>query len=305
MAPAFLDTTSHEEIKRLVRKLLDSYDSRYGVGTMTCSVYDTAWVANVCKTTAGTTEYIFPSAFIAILQAQSEDGSWTGHFSTGDQRSSSTPSALTDSILSTMASLYTMALHSKNPHQLPTDRLPLPPLEARIQRAIDGLETMLDKWNVAKCDAVGFEILAPGMLDLLSMEGIEINFQNKTQLLKLRDAKLDHLNPEHMYKLGPSALLHSLEAFHGWCTARFDVNKVKHHMVGGSMMASPSATASYLMKAREWDDAAEVYLRLVVQRGEGQNNGCVPSAYPSTNFEVLWVRTFRFIEETMLIQRFR
>jgi hypothetical protein len=137
---------------------------------------------------------------------------------------------------------------------------------------------MLNRWRVESCNAVGFEILAPGMLDLLSVEEFEFSFHSKTQLLEVRDAKLARLSPEMMYKLGPSALLHSLEAFHGWDVERFDVNRVQHHMVGGSMMASPAATASYLMKAKKWDEAAESYLRMAIQCGEGQGSGCIPSA---------------------------
>jgi hypothetical protein len=45
------------------------------------------------------------------------------------------------------------------------------------------------------------------------------------------------------------------------------------------------------MKAKNWDDAAEAYLRLVYQCAEGHGAGFIPSAYPSTNFEVLWVGT--------------
>jgi hypothetical protein len=150
---------------------------------------------------------------------------------------------------------------------------------------------MLNTFSVDECDAVGFKILAPGMLDLLAKEGIEFDSRHKDQLLKLCSAKLQRLSPEMMYKLGPSALLFSLEAFHGWDTIRFDVDQVRHHMVKGSMMASPAATASYLMKAKNWDDAAEAYLRLVYQCAEGHGAGFIPSACPSTNFEVLWVGT--------------
>lgn len=92
-----------------------------------------------------------------------------------------------------------------------------------------------------------------------------------------------------LYEMAPVALLHSLEAFHGWTAEDFDVRKVKHHMVRGSMMASPAATASYLIKTPEWDDEAEAYLRLVIECGDGKGIGGVPSAWPSTNFEILWV----------------
>jgi len=60
-------------------------------------------------------------------------------------------------------------------------------------------------------------------------------------------------------------------------------------MVRGSMMASSAATASYLIKTPEWDDEAEAYLRLVIECGDGKGGGGVPSAWPSTNFKILWV----------------
>ena len=56
------------------------------------------------------------------------------------------------------------------------------------------------------------------------------------------------------------------------------MSKLKHHMVGGSMMASPAATASYLMKSQTWDDEAEAYLRLAIECGDGKGIGGVPSA---------------------------
>jgi hypothetical protein len=100
----------HPEISRLVCDILDFHDERYGMGTMTCSVYDTAWVANVYKTVGGIPQYLFPSSFFAILRAQSEDGGWVGHFSGETEYTRRSPLNLPDSILSTMASLYALTL---------------------------------------------------------------------------------------------------------------------------------------------------------------------------------------------------
>jgi len=44
------------------------------------------------------------------------------------------------------------------------------------------------------------------------------------------------------------------------------------------------------MKTQSWDEEAEAYLRLVIECGDGEGKGGVPSAWPSTNFEILWVR---------------
>ncbi|PSN61437.1 hypothetical protein BS50DRAFT_578453 [Corynespora cassiicola Philippines] len=292
-------------IDMLVARMLQTYDSRYGLGYMSCSVYDTAWVANVTKTVAGIPQYLFPLSFLAILNAQLPDGSWGGHFHRRRSSSSSSSSSsvtsskgstwaskeasysFCDAILSTMASLYTLILHSKHSHQIPEIRLPAPSLDVRISNAVDSLKAMLPRWRIGECNAVGFEVLAPALLDLLSTQGYEFEFPDRVKLLKVRDAKLSRINLEHLHRAAPSALLHSLEAFHG--TDGLDMSKFKHHLVGGSMMASPAATASYLMKSNEWDDSAEAYLRLVVERGDGQGSGAVPSAYPSTNFEMLWV----------------
>jgi len=67
------------------------------------------------------------------------------------------------------------------------------------------------------------------------------------------------------------------------------VDRVAHHKFKGSMMASPSATASCLMRCSAWDDEAEAYLGLVLRNGHGKSMGGVPSLFPSTNFESLWV----------------
>lgn len=55
-------------------------------------------------------------------------------------------------------------------------------------------------------------------------------------------------------------------------------------------MASPSATAVYLIESSTWDDEAEAYLRTVFEHGAGQGDGGFPSAFPSEMFELSWVR---------------
>ena len=280
---------SHARIDALLGSLVDGYDHRYGLGAMTCSVYDTAWVANVTKTVAGVPQYLFPASFLCILDAQLQNGSWSAHFYPEGGTPSSTPSNLSDSVLSTMAALYTLNIHAVFPHQIDRARLPAPSLRTRIARAAASLESMLRIWRTDDCNAVGFEILAPALLDLLATQGHTFDFPDREKVLNIRAAKMQHVRPDMLYAIAPAALIHSLEAFHGWTSEDFDVRKVKHHMVRGSMMASPAATASYLMKTPEWDDEAEAYLRLAIECGDGKGKGGVPSAWPSTNFEIIWV----------------
>ncbi|KAF7864083.1 hypothetical protein EAF04_007048 [Stromatinia cepivora] len=88
-----------------------------------------------------------------------------------------------------------------------------------------------------------------------------------------------------LYGKQETTLVHSLEAFVG----KIDFNRVRHHAVGGSMMASPASTAAYLMYSSSWDDAAEVYIRNCISNGPGQGSGGVPSAFPTTIFEITWI----------------
>ena len=83
-----------------------------------------------------------------------------------------------------------------------------------------------------------------------------------------------------LHSTSPFALLHSLEAFHSH--KHFSFDKIGHQKVHGSTMASPSATASYLIQSTKWDDEAEEYLRLVISNSDGKSSGGVPSAYSST-----------------------
>ncbi|KAI0172217.1 hypothetical protein GGR52DRAFT_573358 [Hypoxylon sp. FL1284] len=56
-------------------------------------------------------------------------------------------------------------------------------------------------------------------------------------------------------------------------------------------MGSPSSTAAYLMHISEWDDVAEEYLRDALRDGSGHGCGGVPSAWPSSIFELSWAIT--------------
>ena len=269
---------AHERIDKLLGRLLDTYDPSYGLGSMTCSVYDTAWVACVSKTVSGRPQWLFPSSFSFVLDAQLPDGAWPAHPCEDDTDE-------VDGILSTAAALFCLSQHVKAPLQL--RHLDDGSLSRRIEKGAESLSRALGGWRVLECNAVGFEILVPSLLDLLQREGIHFAFPGKELLLEIRDQKLAKVRPEMLYKSAPLALLHSLEAFHGHKDLLFD--RVAHQKIGGSMMASPSATASYLIRCPRWDEEAEAYLRLVLSNGEGRGSGGVPSAYPSTNFELTWV----------------
>jgi hypothetical protein len=157
-------------------------------------------------------------------------------------------------------------------------------LQNRIERAKEGLQKLLDVWNVAESVHVGFEVLVPRLLDQISAFDMHFSFPGQRHLQRLYEKKMKKFKPSLLYSSKQCTLLHSLEGFVGY--EGFDFEKVRHHCRERTgMMGSPAATAAYLMQVKEWDPAAEVYLRRVVQ----QYWNAVPSAFPTEIFEFSWV----------------
>lgn len=250
---------------------------------MTASPYDTSWVACVARTVNGRTQYLFPSCFRFLLQTQLTTGGWSC-------RSPHSHISTVDEILSTLAATYALCQLETRPYQL-KELAGQADLRSRIEKALGRLTTLLSHWKVDESREVGFEVLVPSLLDLIANnQGITFDFPERARLYEVRSQKLTKLPPEFLYKNAPSTLLHSLEAFYG--DPEFDYNRVGHHKVSGSLMCSPSATSAYLMRCSEWDHEAEAYLRLVIETSSGRGLGGVPSAFPSTLFELTWVRYY-------------
>jgi hypothetical protein len=264
-------TKLNEEAKALLEKTMKNYDENCGFGSMSCAVYDTAWLSLIAKTVDDSRVWLFPECFRHILDMQSDDGTWEACASE------------IDGILNTSASLLALKRHALEPLQI-TD-ITSADLESRIKKATTGLDFQLKIWDVQATVHVGFEILVPSLLGLLEKEGIKFHFDGRAILSKINTAKMSRFKPEFLYGMRKMTALHSLEAFIG----KIDFDKVIQHKVQGAMMASPSSTAAYLMYASKWDDEAEMYLRQVVAFGAGKGGGGVPSAYPSTYFEFTWV----------------
>lgn len=272
-----MDVDDHSRLRdlavALIRQAAEGYSPKYGYGSMSCAAYDTAWVSLVAKSFNGTKKWLFPQSFKFLLENQENDGSW------GRQTSP------VDRILNTAAPLLSLRRHAREPlqlHDVCEDR----DLDDRIHRATLSLQRQLSDWDIASTAHVGFEIIVPALLNLLAAEGLCFSFKAQDELMKVNAAKLKRFDPEVLlYGKHKTTLLHSLEAFVGI----IDFDKVVHHKVGGSFMASPSATAAYLMNASCWDDEAEDYIKNVIANGSGRGHGAVPSAYPSSNFEYSWV----------------
>lgn len=259
-----------EEAWGLVNSLASQCAGSHGLGTMSPAPYDTAWVAMTEKRNEdGKFMPLFPEAYEYLKNSQSPDGSWAAETSDAD------------GIINTLAALLALR---KRERQLEIARADY---ERRCCAAETSLRRMLESWDLEATDRVGMEVLVPNLLRLLEAEGIMFDFPARKRLMALNAAKLARLGPVLTSPV-QTTLVHTLEAFVG----TLDFDKVKQHkMPNGSMLASPSSTAAYLMNASEWDNEAEAYLRMVFeQQWKMGHKGGFPSAYPSTIFEISWVR---------------
>ncbi|KAK8043770.1 hypothetical protein PG994_012608 [Apiospora phragmitis] len=246
-----MEISLESQAHKLVSHLASQTMTNHGFGSMSTSIYDTAWVSMIPNREAKTA-WLFPESF-------------------------SYATAL-DGILNTAAALLSLKKHIRDVPEN-TDWV------SRSLRAERALCAMLGGWDMMESDQVGFELLVCHHLSLLHHEGVNTRFANMEKLTTLCTDKLARIPPSSVYK-APSTLLHSLEAL----TGHIDFDQVgRWRDANGSMMGSPSSTAAYLIHATTWDDEAEDYLRRVLVHGSGKGNGSVPSAWPTTVFEVTWV----------------
>jgi hypothetical protein len=239
---------------------------------MSTAIYDTAWASMVSKDVNGRRHWLFPESFQIILDTQLPEGGWEQYRSE------------VDGILNTAAALLALLWHRKEVSYLGCPALPQD-IHTRITKAKAWLDHILQRWDVEACDHVAFEILIPALLELLKQENVHLSFPGAVPLAMLNQKKLAKFDPQMLYTPVHTTLIHSLEGFIG----KVDFDKVRHHKTNGSMMASPSSTAAYLIYTSDWDDEAEAYLRNTMQECQGHGSGAVPCAFPSTIFELSWV----------------
>jgi hypothetical protein len=258
---------------QLVEMLAKHCNQSHGLGSMSPSLYDTAWVSMIRSPCYQEDQWHFPLCFQRLMELQEEDGSWVSWASRADR------------ILTTAAGLLAIRKHLKV-SSAPTIS---PDLQTRSFRAQKALHRMLNEWEDHSYDQVGFEVLITRHLDYLTEEGIQLEFPMRLSLEALCNAKLTKIPPS-LVETRPTTLLHSLEALVGIV----DFNKMGHLLSAGSMLASPAATAAYLINASSWDSDAEAYIQAVLKSFKGVRTGLVPCAWPTTIFEVAWVGRPRF-----------
>ncbi|KAI0412420.1 ent-kaurene synthase [Xylaria grammica] len=199
---------------------------------------------------------LFPECFAYLLETQSPDGGWTAH---GSQ---------VDRILNTMASLVALKGHQVATEEI-GDTGTSGHLSGRISNAERFLKLQLEEWDVTSSVHVGTEILVPALLETLEKSGTMFEFRGRSLLMKWNQKKLRKFSPEILYSSNRTTLVHSLESFVG----KIDFDRVAHHLdQRNSMMASPAATAAYLMN-----------------NSSSKGRGGVPGAFRSSTFELTWI----------------
>lgn len=270
---SFVDAQA--EAAELIGRLADKCSKGEPLGSMSATMYCTAWVSMVQKKIDGGRFWLYPKSFQCLLDEQSPNGYWNHGGAQGQD---------VDGILITMAGLLSMLRH-RNDTECRGCVFEIAELDARIDSAAAWLAQKLERWDVSRTDHVAFEILIPAHLDLLRAEGVRFQFPGLKELTRLNAIKMAKFVPEILYGNTQTTLIHSLEAFVG----KVNFDRMKHRLENGSMMYSPSSTAAYLINASEWDDMAEAYLQNVLDKAEVSENGGFPPAYPSEVFELSWV----------------
>nr|CAP07655.1 copalyldiphosphate/kaurene synthase [Sphaceloma manihoticola] len=266
-----------DSAKDLIAEACSRTDPFYGLSTASCQTYDTAWVAMVVKRLeSGEDAWAFPQSFRYILEAQTSGGGW------GDPKASKTVG-----ILDTAAALLALYRHLDRPLQI--TEVTRMDVESRIEKASTSLVSQLQQWDdLVESNHIGVELILPSLLEQLRQINPVLHstrFKAEQDLTRMHEEKLRHFDVSSLYSSRPSSALHSLEAFLG----KLDFDRVGHHLYHGSMMASPSSTAAYLIGASTYDSTAEAYLSHILKCTAKGSPGGIPGTFPITNFEYSWI----------------
>ncbi|KAJ5352428.1 hypothetical protein N7452_001402 [Penicillium brevicompactum] len=257
---------------RLVQDFLKSYDPYYGVGTVTSSVWDTAWVS-MLRSKDGNS-WAFPECFDYLVESQASSGGWGNPFRDIEQICCSMAA-----ILAMKTRLNTLCEYSEEEWG---------EIDLRCNRAIHFVKDCLPSWSIDNIDdalPVGLELYLPVLLQQLGKYGVIFNVPGIDRIQHMGNTKLHKIPVEMLYGESKIAATFSLEGFIG----KVDFDQINHQKGLGSLCASPASTAVYLMYRSVWDDEAEKYLRHVVNLSISQANRGIPNFYPSTTFELTWV----------------
>ncbi len=214
--------------------------------------YATAWAAGL---TDDEGEPVFPAATGWLRRHQHPDGSWGGEV----------PNPY-DRLVSTLAAVLALR-ESRQDWAV-----------SALRRGVDYLCRHGQEWRTAVGEPIGFEIVAPYLVERASAAGL-LSGDAFADLAVLRADKLSRIPPgalEHQ----PTALLYSLEVLGNLAEpsrlARFGAEN-------GSMANNPAATGALWTATR--DPSALSYLR---RAARSAGDGGMPEIYPINVFEPAW-----------------
>ncbi|KAE8660652.1 Ent-copalyl diphosphate synthase [Hibiscus syriacus] len=225
-------------------------------GEISCSAYDTAWVALI-EDVNGTGSPQFPSTLEWIANNQLSDGSW------GDEHIFVSH----DRLINTLACV--VALKTWNIHP------------EKYEKGVSFFKENISKLKDENAEhmPIGFEVVFPSLLEIARTLNIEVPYDSPMfqDIYEQRELKLTKIPKEIMHNV-PTTLLHSLEGMQG-----LDWEKLlKLQCQDGSLLFSPSSTAFAFMQTK--DQNCLEYLTKIVRRFDGG----VPNVYPVDLFEHIW-----------------
>ncbi|KAL4930283.1 terpene synthase family protein [Aspergillus undulatus] len=274
----------------LVRRIAVSIASDNGVGSMTPSIYDTAWLSMIPKPgEKGRNEWLFPECFEYLLDQQNEEGGWDLLNQGGQQGSRKYPEhlAIPECIVHSLAALLALLTHFKDDRSVSRDgEKPLSRGLATISKAKRFLDQKLKVLQLEGITHLGFELLVPTVLNLLEDNGLRFEFPAKEELMAMYK-EASSVNLELLYENnGPCRLcFFPLEAF----LDHIDLERLGNLVGPAGICASPASTAVFLIYSPTWNTQCEEYLRDAVHKGPGRGNGSVGSVFPLEIFEASWV----------------
>lgn len=179
----------------LIRRASANFDEQYRCGSMSCTIYDTAWVSMVTKNNECEKQWLFTNSFRFLLRNQCSDGSW----------GASSHSQI-DGILNTAAALLSVQKHATEALQMRD--LDQSDLRGRRDLAAASLARQLRGWSVGATRHVGFEMIVPALFDLLENENPDFyfSFDEREDFMKTNAAKLSHFRPELLYQCETTAI---------------------------------------------------------------------------------------------------
>jgi halimadienyl-diphosphate synthase len=248
------------ELLAAIARDLEDHD---GGGLNSLSVYESSWVALV-RDPARPSRLAYPETFAWTLAQQRRDGGWgpAGPYS----------------LLPTM-----MALHAVLSHPQGTS------LHQQVVAAgARYLQAMLRRDAIATIDTPFLELLAPMVAEKLRAQGFTLPLA-ELEALRARGAERRARLPLEALYHSRSPLAHGLEAF----GPDLDYARVRTLRTrAGGYGASPAATASVLLYAPSWDQAAADWLSRLLRRPAGQRTGGMPATHPLDVFEAAWTLHF-------------